>query len=132
MAFGPNLRIAVERAEAHGDVLTLRPPVAEQAGAANRAEGFDPAAVGPVDPDELLSLNEAELLAGNMADRQPERAGMLAATRAVAVDRAREGQCHLEPDAAAKTAAADDLGHAASLDVLRAGDAAPTRTVSIC
>jgi hypothetical protein len=34
------------------------------------------------------------------------------------MDRAREGQRHLEADAAAETATADDLGHAASLNAV--------------
>jgi hypothetical protein len=121
VALRPDLRIAIECAEPHRDALTLGPPVAEEARAADRAESFDAAPVGAVHPDQLLSLDQAELLAGDVADGEPERTGMLAAARAVAVDRAREWQRHLEADAAAETAAADELGHAASLNARLSG-----------
>ena len=48
-------RLAIERPEADRDFFALRPFRAEQARAADRAEGLHAAAVRPEDADELLT-----------------------------------------------------------------------------
>ena len=114
MAHRPDLRVAVQGAETHGDPLAFGPLAAEQARAAHGAERLDRAA-RVVDADQLLALEQAELLARDVSDREPESARVLAAARAVTVDRAREGQRHLELDAPTEAAAADVSAMDASL-----------------
>src|SRR5678815_133033 len=109
----PNPGIAVERAEADRHLVTVRPVAAEERRAALRAEDLDRrAALRPVDAQQLLAGQEPEPLARHASLRQPERAGVLAAERAVAVVGAQKRQLGLEPHAAAQAAAANDLrGH---------------------
>src|SRR5437870_4564693 len=111
MAHRPDLRVAVERAEPDRGHVSFGPLAAEEARAALRAEGLDPAAFGTVHANQLLALEQPDLLHRDVPDGEPERTRVLAAARAVAVDRAREGQRHLEADAPAETTAADGLGH---------------------
>jgi hypothetical protein len=111
VALRADLRVSIKRAEAHRDALAFGPPVAEEARAAFRAERFDAASVGAVDLDQLLALEQPELLAGDVAHGQPECSRVLAATRAVAVNRTGERKIHLEADASTEATATDGLSH---------------------
>ena len=77
--------VAVERPEADRDLFALRPLGAEQARAADRAEGLHPAVARPEDADQLLTGKQAEPRARDASLRSAEGARVLAAPRAVAV-----------------------------------------------
>jgi hypothetical protein len=111
-----DLGVAVERAEAHRDLLAFRPAAAEQRRAADAAEDLDSSALlGRVDAEELLAREEPELLARNPRRRQAESPRMLAAERAVAVVGAAKRKFDLKCDAAAEAATTDRMGHGATL-----------------
>src|SRR5436190_16950038 len=99
-------RVAVERPEADRDLVALRPLVAEQARAADRAERLHASAVRPVDADQLLAREQAEALARDAPLGSAKRARVLAATRAVAVVGPEERRRDLKPDAAAEARSA--------------------------
>src|SRR2546423_8626543 len=71
----PDLRIAVERAEADRDLVALRPVRTEERGAADRAERLHR---GPAlrleDAQQLLALQQPELLSRHTPLRQAEGA----------------------------------------------------------
>jgi hypothetical protein len=90
------------RPETDRDLVALRPLAAEQARSADRTEGLHASVVGREDTDELLTGEEPEALARDPSLRAAERAGVLAAARAVAVIRPEERRRHLEADAAAE------------------------------
>src|SRR5262245_45326483 len=104
-----NARIAVEGAEAHGDLGPVGPRAAEQTRPADRAERLRHPLRRAVDPDQLLTLHDAEALERHASLGEAERAGVLAAARAVAMARAAERRGHLEADAAAEAAAGQGL-----------------------
>ena len=66
--------VAVERPEPDGDLVAFRPFPAEQARAADRAEGLHASAVRPEDADQLLTGEQAKALARNASLRAAERA----------------------------------------------------------
>ena len=102
MELGPDAGVAVECAESDCDLLAFRPLVAEQAGAADRAERLHATVTGPVDADQLLPGEQAESLARYAALCPAESTRVLPAARAVAVVGPDERSRHLEADAAAK------------------------------
>src|SRR4051794_10623898 len=81
----PDPRVAVERAEPDPDLVALGPLVPEQARAADRAERLYPSALGAVDADQLLALQQLEPFARHAPLGLAEGPGVLAAARAVAV-----------------------------------------------
>jgi hypothetical protein len=103
----PDARLAVKRAEADRDFLAFRPLRAEQARAADRAEGLHTASVRPEDADQLLTGEQAESLARDAPLRSAEDARVLSAARAVAVIGPAERRRHLEADTAAEARAVE-------------------------
>src|SRR5829696_7310517 len=99
--------LAVERTEADRNFFALRPLRAEQARAADRAEGLRASAVRPKDADQLLTGEQAEPLARDASLRSAEGARVLSAPRAVAVIRPAKGRRHLEAHAAAEAGAVE-------------------------
>src|SRR6478735_1365356 len=77
--------VAVERSEADPDLVAVRPVGAEEARAADRAEGLDAPVVRPEDADQVGAGEQAEAVPRNASLRPAERPGVLAAARAVAV-----------------------------------------------
>src|SRR5256885_6511506 len=99
----PDLRIAVERAEADRDLVALGPVRAEERRAADRAERLDR---GPAcrleDAQQLIALHEPELLARHSPLGEAEGARMLSTVGAVTVVRPAERQLDLEAHARAE------------------------------
>src|SRR6266550_2874095 len=95
-------RVAVKRPEADRDLVAFGPLVAEQARAADRAEGFHAPTVRPVDADQLFAGEQAEALARDAPLGSAECARVLAAARAVAVVRPEKRRRDLEADSAAE------------------------------
>src|SRR4029453_11066595 len=91
--------VAVQRPEPDGDLVAFRPFPAEQACAANRAEGPHASVARSEDADQLLTGEQAKALARNASLRTAERPGVLPAARAVAVIGPEEGGRHLEAEA---------------------------------
>src|SRR6476619_95704 len=64
---------AVERAEADPDRVAVRPVGAEEARAADRAEGLDAPVVRPEDADQVGAGEQAEAVPRDASLRPPER-----------------------------------------------------------
>src|SRR5215468_7897478 len=78
-------RIAVERAEADGDLRPVGPGAAEQTRPADGTERLRRPALGMVDPDQFLAVEQPECLSRHAALGEAERTGVLTAPRAMAV-----------------------------------------------
>src|SRR5678816_129475 len=104
-------RIVVEGPHANGHLRAIGPCSPEQAGAADGAKGLDRALALAVDPNQLVAFEQPELLTGDPRLRQPERARVLSAARAMAMARPDERGLDFEADAATETAAFDERGH---------------------
>jgi hypothetical protein len=140
--FRTDARVAVQRPESDSDFIPLGPLTAEQARAANRAEGLHASIVRPEDPDQFLTCEQPEAFPWNPSLRTAERARVFPAARAVAVIGPEEGRRHLEAHAAAETRAMEWVlpawlrhvrwtrpGHDESLDPLQDHTCQPRRGV---
>src|SRR5947208_15680812 len=113
----PDARIVIEQSEPNRHLVPVGPVAAEEARAAFHAEDLRlRRGIGSVDVEQLLAAQEPEPLLRDTSLRQPERTGMLAAARAMAMDGDPERRRRLERHAAAKTAPAHRLGHGDSLE----------------
>ncbi len=102
---GTDTRVGVERAKADRYFLALRPLRPEQAGAADRTEGFHASIVWPEDADQLLPGEQTKPVARDATLGSAEGARVLSAPRAVAVIRPAKRRRHLEADAATEARA---------------------------
>ena len=85
MELRPDAGVAIERAEADGDFVSLWPLAAKEARAADRAERLDATIGRPERPNQLLAGEEAKSLARDTALRAAEGTRVLAAAGAVTV-----------------------------------------------
>jgi hypothetical protein len=103
----PDTRVGIERAEADRHFFAPWPFRAEQAGTADRTEGFHASIVWPEDADELLSSKQSERVTRDASLGSAKGARMFSAPRAVAVIGPPKRRRHLEADTATEARAVE-------------------------
>lgn len=120
MKLRPDSRVLVERTQANGDLVAIRPVTAEKAGAARLAKGLYSSLPFPVNADELRTLEQLKLFFPDPRLSADRGAGMLPAAIAMTMACAQKRRENLEPHPATKTTAGDRLRHLFPLPSIQA------------